>query len=168
MVAFLKVVESLAAARISLPFADCDSNRLSNLTQMRFTTRTLLAVTAALAICCALAILAWSSINHHAADLHQRSVTRELIEWGNEYAQIDDDASAIRAAEMISYIGTYYVPRDGYRDSDETKRELEVARVTSLGKLIDALERYTGHQFGDDHSAWSQWAESQNRLRGEP
>lgn len=135
---------------------------------MRFTTRKLLAVTAALAICCASVLLGWPWLTRKGLELHQRAVTLEIIEWGNEYSQIDDDESAIRAAEMIGYIDAYYVPSDGYRGLDDTERELETARANSLRKLIDAIEAYTGRGFGDDYSAWSRWADSQKQHRGEP
>ncbi len=128
---------------------------------MRFTTWKLLSATTALGICCAFAILGWSWLTRKGVELHQRAVTRELIEWGNEYSQINDDESAIRAAEMIGYIDTYYVPSDGYCGFDETERELETARANSLRQLIKALEAYTGRGFGDNYSAWSQWADSQ-------
>ncbi|WDQ15418.1 hypothetical protein [Rhodopirellula sp. P2] len=135
---------------------------------MRFTTRNLLAVPTVLAICCASGVLGWSWITRKGVELHQHAVTRELTEWGKEYTEINDDASAIRAAEMIAYIRTYYVPRHGYRGSEETERELEIARDTSLRSIIDALERYTGHEFGGDYLAWSRWADSKKQPSGEP
>ena len=135
---------------------------------MRFTTRKLLAVTAALAVCCASATLGWSWLTRKGVELHQRAVTHEIIEWGNEYSQINDDESAIRAAEMIEYIDTYYVPSDRYRGLNETERELERTRANSLRQLVEALEAYTGRGFGADYSAWSRWADSQKQPRGEP
>jgi hypothetical protein len=133
---------------------------------MRFSTRTLLAVTASLAIACALATVGLRWLTRMGVEIHQRAVAREVTEWANEYAQINDDASAIRAAEMVGYIEAYYVVGDGYRGSDESERELETARANSLRQLIEALEVYTGNRFGDDHLAWSRWAES--KRRGEP
>ena len=143
-------------------------NHISQLMRTRFTTRSLLAVTAALALCCASATLGWLWLAQKGVELHQRAVTRELTEWGNEYAQISDDASAIRTAEMIEYIDTYYVPSDGYRGSIEAERDLETARANSLRQLVEALNAYTGLGFGDDYSAWSRWADSQKQPRGEP
>ncbi len=134
--------------------------------RIRFTTRSLLAATAVLAIIFATATIGLRWLTHKGVEIHQRSITREIIQWGNEYAQINNDASAIRAAELIGYIKTYYVVGDGYRGPDESGRELEIARATSLRQLVEALEVYTGLRFGDDHAAWSRWAES--GKRGEP
>ena len=125
-------------------------------------------MTAAVAICCASATLGWSWLTRKGVEIHQRAVTREIIEWGNKHSQINDDKSAIRAAEMIGYIDTYYVARDGYRGFDETERELESARANSLRQLVEALEAYTGRDFGNDYSAWSRWADSQKQPHGEP
>ncbi len=134
---------------------------------MRFTTRKLLTVTAALVMCCALATLAWSWVTRKGVEFHQRAITREITEWGNEYAQITDEASAIRAAGMLEYIDTYYKPGDSYRGFNETERELESARAKSLRQLVEALEAYTGLGFGDDYTAWSQWADYQKQPRGD-
>jgi len=123
-------------------------------------------VTALLAMACGLAIPGLRWITRTGVEIHQRAVTREVTEWGNEYVQIKDDASAVRAAEMVGYIEAYYPVGDGYHGSDESERELETARANSLRQLINALEVYTGNQFGDDHLAWSRWADFQRR--GEP
>ncbi len=92
--------------------------------RIRFTTRSLLAATAVLAIIFATATVGLRWLTHKVVEIHQRSVTREIIQWGNECAQINNDASAIRAAEMIGYIKTYYVAGDGYRGYDGSDENL--------------------------------------------
>ena len=100
-----------------------------------------------------------------AAGAHQRAVTAELIEWGRKYSQVHDDASAIRAAEMVSYMSTYYVPGNEYRATKKIEEELQKARDSSIDQIIVALELYTGQRHGRDHRGWSKWAHSQKRSR---
>lgn len=59
----------------------------------------------------------WISLPHMevwAVGFHQRSVARSLVAWAPKCTNINIDASAVHAAEIIEYMRTYYVPGDGY------------------------------------------------------
>ena len=99
--------------------------------------------------------------------LHQRSVTRSLGEWGREYSHIQTKNDAIRAAEMLEYISTYYVPGPGYRSDPETEATLQAQRERSLATISAALQRFTGQDFGTDGGKWLEWLEAHEVPRGE-
>jgi hypothetical protein len=104
--------------------------------------------------------------------IHQKNVTRELAEWGEEDSKITDDASAIHAAEMVGYMSQYYVPGPGYRGPADVEAALQTQRQKSIARVVAALERYTGLRFGADPKRWAEWAqerqEHQNIQEGKP
>jgi hypothetical protein len=125
---------------------------------------------AALATC-----FLWSHLERYATGIHHRSVTRSLAEWRMEYGSITNDAFAVTAGEMVGYIPRYYVPGPGYRSSVEIEAALERQRADTLRHLIDALQQYTGLDYGTNTQKWEQWAEQHRNSesngatnRGEP
>jgi hypothetical protein len=70
---------------------------------------------------------------------HQRGVTVSLVAWGEQYSQISSQHDASRAMEMIGYIETYYVPRDGYRADPRTDAALEDQRKRTIEQLTAAV-----------------------------
>jgi hypothetical protein len=93
-----------------------------------------------------------------AVGFHQKSVTRSLAAWGDEYANITNDASAIHAAEVITYMDSYYVPGPGYRGPTGIEAALEMQRRKSIERVAASLERYTGSHYGTNVKRWSEWA----------
>src|ERR1043166_5745383 len=104
----------------------------------------------------------WLSREHvgrYVAGVHQRSVTKSIADWGNEYAAITNEASAIASAEMLEYMSRYYVPGPGYRGPAEIEAALEKQRADSLRRVAAAWERYTHLEYGKNPKRWSEWAE---------
>lgn len=104
------------------------------------------------------------SIERWGVGVHQKSVTRSLAAWGVGAARITNDASAIHATEMLRYIGSYYVPGPNYRGPLEVEAALERQRRESTERIVAALERYTGLEYGTNAQRWTQWAEKTQRL----
>ncbi len=104
------------------------------------------------------------SIEQWGVGIHQKSVTRSLAAWGVEDARITNDASAIHATEMLRYIGSYYVPGPNYRGPLEVESALERQRRESTERIVTALERYTGLEYGTNVQRWTEWAEKKQRL----
>lgn len=72
--------------------------------------------------------------------IHQRNVTKELAKWGDEESRITDDASAVRAAEMVDYISRYYVPGPGYRGPADVEAALQAQRRRSIDQIVVSLD----------------------------
>jgi hypothetical protein len=104
------------------------------------------------------------SIERWGVGVHQKSVTRSLAAWGVGDARITNDASAIHATEMLRYIGSYYVPGPNYRGPLEVEAALERQRRESTERIVAALERYTGLEYGTNVQRWTEWAEKKQRL----
>ncbi len=102
--------------------------------------------------------LSWSWIKTYAAGVHQRNVTQEIRGWGETYASVTNDASAIAVAELVEYMSHYYVPGPGYRGPLEIETALERQRAESLQKMTDGLQRYTHLDYGTNVQRWSEWA----------
>jgi hypothetical protein len=105
--------------------------------------------------------VAWASwvwLAMNVTSIHQKNVTRELAEWGQEYSVINDDASAIRAAEMVEYMSWYYVPSPGYRGPADVEAAKESQRRKSIDRVVAALEKYTGLKLGANPERWAAWA----------
>ena len=122
----------------------------------------ILACGTAIVACGALLVwLLWPRIETWGVGVHQKSVTRELAEWGQEYSNISNDASAIRAAaEMVGYMSHYYVPGSGYRGPVEVEVALETQRRESIDRIVASLEQYTGLDLGTNAERWMDWAHS--------
>ena len=105
--------------------------------------------------------LLWPHIETWLVGVHQKNATRELAEWGQEYSTINDDASAIRAAEMVAYMSHYYVPGPGYRGPADVEAALERQRRKSIDQVVASLERHTGLRFGANPERWAEWAKEQ-------
>jgi Fe2+ or Zn2+ uptake regulation protein len=73
---------------------------------------------------------------------HQRSVTRELMTWEEQYSKIASEQEAGRASQMIEYIESYYIPSDGYRADPETELALESQRKRTLEKIKAAIDEW--------------------------
>lgn len=104
----------------------------------------------------------WVAFPHFerwAVGVHQKSVTRSIASWGVEDARVTNDASAIHAAGMVGYISRYYVPGPGYRGPVQVEAALEKERRASIARLVIALERYTGLDYGTNVELWTEWAE---------
>jgi hypothetical protein len=110
--------------------------------------------------------LLWPRIAMWGVGIHQKNVTRELAEWGQEYSAISDDASAIRAAEMVGYMSHYYVPGPGYRGPADMEAALETQRRKSIDRVVASLEQYTGLRLGAKPQRWTEWAQEQKDRPG--
>jgi hypothetical protein len=78
----------------------------------------------------------------YAVAIHQRAITQELAEWGDEYSQIASKQDADRATEVIEYIKSYYVPAEGYRADSETEARLESQRKRTIDKISSAVKEW--------------------------
>src|SRR5687767_3709583 len=85
-------------------------------------------------------IFNWHRVDAWAVGIHQKSTTRELAAWGQEFTQIRSDDEADRAVGMLRYVEGYYVPGPGYRSSQETESALETQRRKTLDTMVKALE----------------------------
>jgi hypothetical protein len=119
---------------------------------------------AAIAVGAALSVwLLWPRIVTYGTAIHQKNVTRELAEFGDEYSTITDDASAIRAAEVVAYMSWYYVPAPGYRGPADVEAALEAQRRKSIDRVVASLERYTGLKYGANAKRWAEWAQERKK-----
>ena len=107
--------------------------------------------------------LLWSRIEMYAAGYHQRAVTHELRDWAAEYALVTNASSAVAAAEMGEYMSRYYGPGPGYRGAPEIEAALERRRRDSIQRIVDALQRYSGLDYGTNAPLWGEWAESRKK-----
>ena len=98
--------------------------------------------------------------------VHQRSVTRSLRAWGTEYASVTNEGSARAAAGMVGYMSQYYVPGPGYHGPPKIEAALEAQRAESINRVAEALQRYTGLDYGTSVERWSEWAESREKGMG--
>jgi hypothetical protein len=96
----------------------------------------------------ALAPFAWRRFEAWCVGIHQRSVTRELAGWQQEFGQIRSWEEAFRAIDMLRYIQAYYVPGPGYRSDPYTEAALEAQRqqtmATTQRRLKTSPARTTG------------------------
>jgi hypothetical protein len=122
----------------------------------------MMTVVLSLGLVLALALLAplmWQRFETWAVSIHQRSTTRELADWEQDYSKIDSVQKASRAIDMLDYIQTYYVPGSGYRGDPDTEKALESQRKHTLSAIVEALERFSGERNGSDLSKWQAWRE---------
>lgn len=112
--------------------------------------------------------LSLSGVKSYVAGIRQRNVTQEIRSWGQTYAAVTNDASAIAAAELVEYMSHYYVPGPGYRGPVEVEAALERQRAETLKQITDALQRYTHLDYGTDAKRWSEWAALQRTQNSEP
>jgi hypothetical protein len=104
------------------------------------------------------AIGAFKYVSHKMVELHQKSVTRSIVAWGDEYSQIRSEADVTKAVEMMEYISRYYVtPHPGYKGTAASEQKLEEQRALALLKLRSALEKYTGRNYGTNLQPSVQW-----------
>jgi hypothetical protein len=91
---------------------------------------------------------------------HQRAVTQELSLWEAEYGRASTTNEAIRTAEMIRYVQTYYQPSDGYRGSEASENALQSQRKETIDAMVANLKSFTGQDFGTDTDAWLAYLKS--------
>jgi hypothetical protein len=103
-----------------------------------------------------------------AAGVHQKAVTREIRSWEQEYGSVTNDASAIASAEMVAYTTRYYVPGPGYRGPTEVEMALQTQRNQTILRLAEALERYTGLDYGTNATKWEEWADERKKQLSKP
>ncbi len=96
----------------------------------------------------------WTFLPPYLIGIHQRDVTRSLAEWQAEYSQIETNNDAIRAAEMLGSVQTYYPVADGYRSTAEIEFRLEEQRENTINALIQALRDFTNQDHGRDADEW--------------
>ena len=108
--------------------------------------------------------LLWPHIAAYGVAFHQKNVTKELAQWGEEYSNITDDASAIRAAEIVAYMSWYYVPGPGYRGPPDVEAALQAQRRKSIDRIVASLERHTGLRFGANPERWAEWAQKRKGM----
>jgi hypothetical protein len=87
--------------------------------------------------------MAWSWIEHRLVSIHQRSVTKSIERWGEEYSDTSR-AGPARSAEMLDYIEHYYVPGPGYKGTPDVEAALQKARVEAMEKIRRRLELSRG------------------------
>ncbi len=90
---------------------------------------------------------------------HMNGVAQTVKEYGENHSEINSDTEAIRAIEILRYISSYYVVSNGYRGPRESEVALEKQREESMMLIVDALEKYSGEEFGLDIAAWEEWAD---------
>jgi hypothetical protein len=61
---------------------------------------------------------------------------------------------AIRTAEMIKYVQTYYQPSDGYPGGEASENALQSQRQETIDAMVAALKSFTGEDFGEDSDEW--------------
>lgn len=108
--------------------------------------------------------LVWHQSDSWAAGFHQKHVTRSLRAWADEHGTITNLSSAIAAAEMIGYVGNFYVPGPGYRSTPEIESALEAQRAASISQIATALTGYTKLDHGTNIQLWTEWARTQRGL----
>jgi hypothetical protein len=111
----------------------------------------------------ALLPLAWSRFETWAVGIHQKSTTRELAAWEQEFSQIRSKEEAIRAVDMLRYIQGYYIPGPGSRSDSGTEAALEAQRRKTSATIAQALEEFTGERYGLDVDRWETWRDGQKR-----
>lgn len=99
-------------------------------------------------------ICGYRAIPPHLVSIHQHKVKQELATWETECSTIASAEDAIRAAEMLGYVQSYYLVGDGYRSHSDTDIALENQRRSTINALVMALKRYTGMDFGADSKKW--------------
>jgi hypothetical protein len=55
---------------------------------------------------------------------------------------------------MLNYVQGYYTPGPGYRSTANTEQALQLQRERTVEAIVNALENYTGFQFGTDSEKW--------------
>ncbi len=107
--------------------------------------------------------LAWHRFEAWAVGAHQRSTTRELAAWEQEFSRIRTKDEAIRAVGMLRYVQGYYVPGPGYRSDPATEAALQARRQKTAAAIARALEEFTGERYGLDVDKWEEWRDGQGR-----
>jgi hypothetical protein len=98
--------------------------------------------------------IAWEQLETGACRVHQRSVTRELAVWAEEYGKVRNRQEAERAVDMLEYVRHYYVPGPGYRSDPMTEATLEEQRKQTVGAIVAGLREFTGENFGTNSERW--------------
>lgn len=103
-----------------------------------------------------LAAVIWGAVvlPTHMVGVHQRSVTQSLSEWKTEYSTIESQHDAVRTAEMLEYVQSYYLPSEGYRSTPEIESSLQSQRQVTIDAFVAALRKYTHEDFGADSAKW--------------
>ena len=111
----------------------------------------------------------WRRLETKVVGAHQRSTTRELAEWEEEFRHISNDEEAFRAVDMLVSAKGYYVPGPGYRSDPQTEAALEEQRKHMFATVTRALTEFSGKDFGMDVEKWQKWKESrQAQLQKAP
>jgi hypothetical protein len=98
--------------------------------------KTLLVSLAAIFLLVSAAIGGFKYFSLKMVEAHQKSVTRSIAAWGDEYSQIRSEGDAFRAVEMMEYISRYYVtPHPGYKGPRASEKKLEEQRALTLSNL---------------------------------
>jgi hypothetical protein len=111
-----------------------------------------------LSVAVVIIVVGLNNFDKWATSIHQRSVTRSLADWSVEYAQITNEISAVKAAELVEYVSRYYVPGPGYEGFSKTEAALQAQRGQTIATMVSALQNYTGLEYGTNVEAWSAWA----------
>jgi len=109
----------------------------------------------------ALVPLGWHRFEAWAVGIHQKSTTRELAAWEQEFSQIRTTDEAIRAVGMLRSVQDYYVPGPGYRSDSATEDALQEQRRRTSTTIARALEEFTGERHGLDVEKWDAWRDGQ-------
>ena len=123
-------------------------------------------IAAALALIFVGSAATWTFLPPLLTGTHQRDVTRSLAEWQSEYSQIETNEDAVRTAEMLGYVQTYYCVADGYRSTAEIESRLEEQREKTIHALIEALCDFTKKDHGRDADKWLETLNDQDGSDG--
>ena len=99
---------------------------------------------------------------------HQKAITKELEEWGQQYSIITNMDSAIQSARMVSYMDWYYRPGLGYEGPAQIQKALEAQRKDSISLVVTALDNFTGLNYGANVQKWGNWAENESEQQSKP
>jgi hypothetical protein len=99
---------------------------------------------------------------------HQKAITKELEEWGQQYSIITNMDSAIQSARMVSYMDWYYRPGPGYEGPAQIQKALEAQRKDSISLVVTALDNFTGLNYGANVQKWGNWAENESEQQSKP
>ena len=115
---------------------------------------------------CLICYVVFGIVSDHAVGIHQRSVTRSLAEWKQDYGNVSSHHDAIRTTEMLEYVQRYHVPAEGYNSSPEIETALQMQRQETVEAFVAALRRFTGKDFGTDSGQWLKYLSVQKTEKG--
>lgn len=100
----------------------------------------------------------------YAVGIHQRSTTKELQQWAQDYRSLEDAGEASRAIDMLEYIPNYYPVQEGYRSDPATEAALERQRAETIDSIISGLQDFSSRDYGKDVAQWRSWLQQKQVI----